>query len=156
MSATLPVHFKFHSPPSGERVEVGDTLQAMRRVLAHGFQHLQLIGLPSGAQSLAVRTQSGFHLFVEEDVDFMLQHYEQIESVFADGSHQDLYLFLGDGALQLNTRFVADVAKIEVISCPGLRKSWMNTEWISTSRQSFLMAWRQVARDLTVIAPLGA
>ncbi len=132
-------------------------LRIMRQILAHGFQYLQLTGLPAGLEAIAQRNQFGAHVPVEEDVDFMLQHYEDIESVFSAGSHRDLYLFLGDGVLELNTSIVFDEARIEVISRPGLSRHFMTTEILSVPRHNFLMAWRRVARNIiSAVHPVTA
>ena len=147
-NVVFPVCFDFHTPAAKARAPAVDPFQLMQQILRRGFQYMEFVGLSESLGPIAKRNQFGAHVPVEEDSDFMLQHYEDIESVFADGSYRNLYLFLNDGALELNTQFDETKAAIEVISCPGLTRHNMAREIIHVTHQNFLMAWRRVASDI--------
>jgi len=145
---TLILTFDFKSTEPQPRVEVGDSSSIMRKLLEKGVSYFKFIGLPPNLDSVSARNQYGAHVPVEEDADFLLQHYEQIESAFSLGSPCELFLFLGDGAIELNSRISQGRVIIEVISCPGLRKDKAATETMNVGRDEFLLGWRRVAWEI--------
>jgi hypothetical protein len=116
--------------------------EVMNQILQMGYQTILLKGAFLDSFS------SGIFLFVEEDVQFLLDEYCYVETLFSAQAPYEHGIYLNDGLLSFSA--IADQSKvaIEFRYCPGLDVANLVTHHLTVPEEQYRYWWRNIAHQI--------
>lgn len=120
--------------------------EVRKLILDQGYEDLTLIGIP------IEEYRFGIHLWIEQDVDFLIESCQHLEELIIKKEEFEHYSFLNDGLLQIKALVSKKLAKVSYQYCPKLNKNNLISSTEQISRKQYLWQWRNLAYDLLNIA----
>ncbi|MFM2314355.1 MAG: hypothetical protein RLZZ04_3631 [Cyanobacteriota bacterium] len=125
-----------------KKINQVDPYEVRKLILDQRYEDLMLIGIP------VEEYHSGIHLWVEQDVDFLIESCQHLEELIIKKKEFEHYSFLNDGLLQIKALISNKSAKVSYQYCPKLNKDSLISSTEQISREQYLWQWRNLAYDL--------
>ena len=145
MSKTIKLEINSNIRPI-KNIDSIKPIEIRKKLLSKGYEDLNLLGIP------IEKCNSGVHLWVEQDVDFLIESCQDLEELILKQDEFEHYSFLNDGLLTIKASVNKEVAQVLYRYCPGLNKDKLISKTKQLSKEEYIWQWRNIAYDLLDIS----
>lgn len=114
----------------------------MNLLLSKGYQTIILDG------AFVDTFSDGIFLFVEEDVQFLIDAYLHLEELLKKPVYYQHGISLNDGLLSFTASSNRTIAQIEFRYCPGLNVANLITHHLTVTEDEYTWWWRSIAHEI--------
>lgn len=118
-----------------------------KKILSIGYEYISLYG-----GFTEYFDGGGMFLYVEDDAEFLIYYYINLEELLKTQDNYEHYAFLSDGIYTLNAKSNRNAVEIEFKSCPGLRAVNLVTKTVTTSENEYVWWWRNITHEIVNLA----
>ena len=118
-----------------------------KKILSMGYEYISLYG--GFAEYFDGK---GMFLYVEDDAEFLIDYYINLEELFKTQDNYEHSAFLSDGIYTLNAKSNRNAIEIEFKSCPGLNVENLVTNNVTSSENKYVWWWRSIAHEIINLA----
>lgn len=119
-----------------------DSNKIMKELLSKGYEDLILIGIP------IKECADGVHLWVEQDVDFIIESCQYLEEIFLKEEEFEHYTILNDGLLEIIAKSQKEIVNVTYKFYPGLNQVNLSSYTEKVDKDKYLWWWRNITYDL--------
>lgn len=128
-------------PRSIQSIDVSPS-EVMNRILTLGYDSLILSG------SLIDQFSDGVLLFVEEDVQFLIDEYIYFEEILTTHKPYQHNVYLNDGSLAFTAMSNRTTVEIKFQYCPGLNVADLIICDVTVTENEYIWWWRSISYEI--------